>query len=1265
MTFNQFSTLFIQSSFVALIILLLFRVRKKLGLSVLYACLGLYQFVQIFLSNSINTNYPTNHLISQGSSIFVTVTLFALLIIYIKEDAKETKKVIYALFIVNLLITLLLQVFNWRIEDPLIDNAIINSAKPFKNSPFISTISNIALLIDSLLLIVIFEFISKKTKYLFLQIFITMLIVVSFDTIFYATFSFWKSDKLLPIITKGLVSKGIFATYFSFLFYIYLRFLDTTDKDLVFFKIKDVFQPLTYKQKFETATNDKKKVEKKYKLLTDNSNDIICLQSIDSSFEYVSPSIKKILGYESKYFIGKKIFDYVHEKDLEKLKETIGKKLFITDYNNNAYTFRVKHKSGHYVWLEFVTSAIYDNNKISYFVTSARDITQRILAKNKIETSLKLLEHKETSLNEASKLAKIGYWEYLKTTDSVSWSEYIHIIYESDVKDNIPKREDIFKKFDNESQIKISNANIELEKNGTPYDLELKLINNNNKTVWIRNVVQPIYDDNNIIIGRRGVLQDITERKNINIKLKESEEKFFKIFKNSPNLIILNSFDEQKIVDVNDASIKISGYTPEELIGTVNIHSSIWKSQRKRNIYFNRLIKNGSVKNFESEFITKSGELRIWKANAEIILIGNKKYVLSIIEDITEVRLTQNKLKAQNEFIVAMTENQNAGIVASNDKGELVLFNKTAKEWHGIDILKIPQDQWAKNYGLYKTDYTTLLNKDEIPLIQAFNGKVLTNEEIVIKSLNQEPRIVLCNGASFFDNNGKKLGAVVVMNDITNQKLIEKNLRDSKAEIKKALITAERSRFLLNESGRIARVGAWELDLKTENVTWSDQIFKIHGLPIGNIPPLEKLMKYYVNGSEEILQKAIDTCIAENKSFNLELNFKNEHNELLWLNVIGYTETNSNGETTFLRGVLQDITERKLNRDKIDKAEEMYRLLADNTSDLICLQEPDGTFKYISPSIENLLGYKQSDFIGKKILSIVHDDDLENLYNAIKDVNHNLKAEAHPFRAKHKNGKYIWLEFLSTPIYKNDKISYFVTTARDITQWMLANIEINEYQSSLQKLTTELTLIEEKQKKEIASNIHDHLSQSLVISKMKINELKRNDKLEEIFEDLDFIETHIVDALENSRKITFELSPPALYQLGIIDTLYWLFENIENTYKIKCEIITNLDFVELDEASSILLYRSIQEVTNNALKYAEATLITLEINKSNLGFWFIIKDNGIGFDISILKNLKNYSGSGFGLFTVQERIANINGVFSINSDKNVGTTVNFFIPLAV
>jgi len=258
-----------------------------------------------------------------------------------------------------------------------------------------------------------------------------------------------------------------------------------------------------------------------------------------------------------------------------------------------------------------------------------------------------------------------------------------------------------------------------------------------------------------------------------------------------------------------------------------------------------------------------------------------------------------------------------------------------------------------------------------------------------------------------------------------------------------------------------------------------------------------------------------------------------------------------------------------------------------------------------------------------------------------------------------------WIRNIGKPLYNSKKeIIGRRGVSQDITQWMLAGQEIQEYQTSLQKLTTEITLIEEKQKKEIASNIHDHLSQSLVISKMKINELKKNPKLKEIDKDLKFIETHISEALENSRKITYELSPPVLYQLGIVDAVSWLLEDVQATHKVKCLLNCSAVDIKLSDVKSILLYRSIQEVINNAIKYAKASLITLDFDENNFGVDIFITDNGVGFDTSVLNNFQNHSGSGFGLFTVLERIRNIQGEFKIVSEKNIGTTVKIFIPLA-
>jgi signal transduction histidine kinase len=231
---------------------------------------------------------------------------------------------------------------------------------------------------------------------------------------------------------------------------------------------------------------------------------------------------------------------------------------------------------------------------------------------------------------------------------------------------------------------------------------------------------------------------------------------------------------------------------------------------------------------------------------------------------------------------------------------------------------------------------------------------------------------------------------------------------------------------------------------------------------------------------------------------------------------------------------------------------------------------------------------------------------------------------------------------------------------------VLAKEEIQRNQKSLQKLTTEITLIEEKQKKEIATNIHDHLSQSLVISKMRINELKKRPELRVIDEDLRFIETHISEALINSRKITYELSPPVLYQLGIVDALNWFLEGVEATHGVTCQLNSNVEIVRLNDGVSILLYRSIQEVLTNVVKYAKASLITLDLNKNKIGVEIVIIDNGIGFDTSVLEHYNHiHSSSGLGLFTVKERIRNIQGEFTIASNINVGTTVKIFIPLSI
>jgi PAS domain S-box-containing protein len=603
-----------------------------------------------------------------------------------------------------------------------------------------------------------------------------------------------------------------------------------------------------------------------------------------------------------------------------------------------------------------------------------------------------------------------------------------------------------------------------------------------------------------------------------------------------------------------------------------------------------------------------------------------------VVEDSKIIREEICEILEFEGFEVIWAENGAKGLKkAKVTLPNLIISDISMPKLNGYQFLK----ELQKSSTTESIPFIFLSGKTELPDLR--KGMNMGADDYLVKPINTDELIK------------------VVKSKLKKQKLIKDNIDE----------LVEENEYSLKEAGRMAKMGYWRYNSQTDTIFWSEAIHQIYGSdPKKGVPEIKLLLNLFNQKSRKKLIQATEILATNGVPFDIELQLTNLKNKKRWIRNIGEPLYNSKSEIIGRRGVLQDITEQRLTRNKVEKAEEMYRLLANHTSDLICLQEPDSTFKYISPSIKNLLGYEQSTLLGEKFLNIIHKDDLKPLKDLMKQkMLGKNDMDAYTIRVLHKEGHFVWLEFLTSPVYENKKISYYVSSARNITRWVLAKQEIQEYQTSLQKMTVEITLIEEEQKKEIASNIHDHLSQSLVISKMRINELKKNPALKMIEDDLKFIESHISEALDNSRKITYELSPPVLYQLGIIDALDWLLEKVEQNHKIRCRINSNISSLKLDDAKSILLYRSIQEVINNTIKYAHATLLTLDLDKNTLGLDILITDNGDGFDTTVLNNHRNHTGSGFGLFTVQERIRNIQGKFTIISKINLGTTVKFFIPL--
>lgn len=151
--------------------------------------------------------------------------------------------------------------------------------------------------------------------------------------------------------------------------------------------------------------------------------------------------------------------------------------------------------------------------------------------------------------------------------------------------------------------------------------------------------------------------------------------------------------------------------------------------------------------------------------------------------EIAERRLAEESLRRQEKFTGSLLENIPDGVVACEADGMLSLFNRAARDWHGLDSMALPPEQWAEHYNLYGPDGKTPLTSETVPLARAFRGEEVRNAEMSIVAKGQPPRFILANASPFFDENGKKLGAVTVMMDVTRRRKVEEELRRAKEEL--------------------------------------------------------------------------------------------------------------------------------------------------------------------------------------------------------------------------------------------------------------------------------------------------------------------------------------------------------------------------------------------------------------------------------------------------------------------------------------------------
>ncbi|WP_300453001.1 AAA family ATPase [Accumulibacter sp.] len=181
-------------------------------------------------------------------------------------------------------------------------------------------------------------------------------------------------------------------------------------------------------------------------------------------------------------------------------------------------------------------------------------------------------------------------------------------------------------------------------------------------------------------------------------------------------------------------------------------------------------------------------------SRTEQLVRANREAQNAIV--VAEARATE--LRRQTAFIQAVLDNIADGIVACDENGRLTLFNRATREMHGVERADLPPDRWAEYYDLYLADGRTRMATTDIPLYRAFLGERLRNVEMVIAPRNGEAHVVLASAQPMIDAGGERIGAVVSMHDVSEQKRAQEQLQQAKEAAENA--NRAKSVFLANMS---------------------------------------------------------------------------------------------------------------------------------------------------------------------------------------------------------------------------------------------------------------------------------------------------------------------------------------------------------------------------------------------------------------------------------------------------------------------------------
>lgn len=607
------------------------------------------------------------------------------------------------------------------------------------------------------------------------------------------------------------------------------------------------------------------------------------------------------------------------------------------------------------------------------------------------------------------------------------------------------------------------------------------------------------------------------------------------------------------------------------------------------------------------------------------------------IIDITEYEKSQEELKESQQKFQQLVDSMNEGLIYVDNEGQVVYANEAASRITGYSADELIS---RKDIDLLIGDKDRM-NLEEKRLDRLKN--ISENYEVQLKTKSGEIIWARISASPVYDGSKNVIGSHGIIMNITKQKELQTSLIQSTEKWKSLVENIPEYIGLADKDYTLSFVNRAFNHVAKE---------KLVGL---------SLVDLVDEAYKKPLKKLLDTMMKDGISKGLEVSTTDKFDVKHWF-ITHFSPVVVDGKFESIIAIASEITEIKAIETSLRESNEKWRSLFDNAPDMILVLSGDITVKVQNSLADDHLNGNHS---GKQFLSLFQIEQKEALGKAIQSLKKTGRSQVVEACIT-KNQLQQCFVFRFGLVNKTERQGDILAIATDITRQKESQQKLNYYYSRLRELTDYLERVRNDEKKRISMEIHDGLGQELTSIKLDLHllqemiqrDLKESRLYEFLNDKLEALVTKTGATIETMRKISYQLMPVILDKMGLEPALEWLVRGFQDTNNIRCRLIIDLNGRKLNNNVSSTIYRIVQEALTNISKHAGASSVAISLRLSKNILNLVVKDNGKGISTSDIEKV----GS-IGLFSIQERVRNLNGVFNIEGTPNKGTAIIIKIPI--